>query len=150
MKNYLYNYNFFFYDSISKFNLFNKNHLLNLNFLKIFVKLINNDNSFLKNFFILSKIFFMVFKRKLNILKIFKNSSKSNKSKNSLIFYFGITYNNNLNLLKILDFLLNYIMFSSKKTDDAFNVKKLENNFIFFFKNINYFIGLNFYNIFSN
>ncbi len=94
MKNYLNNYNFFFFDSISKFNLFNKNYLLNLNLLKIFIKLNNNDNFFLKNFFILSKIFFFVFKRKVNILKIFKNNQKTNKFKNSLFFFFGITINN--------------------------------------------------------
>lgn len=150
MKNYLNNYNFFFFDSISKFNLFNKNYLLNLNLLKIFIKLNNNDNFFLKNFFILSKIFFFVFKRKVNILKIFKNNQKTNKFKNSLFFFFGITINNLFEVLKILNFILNDIYFSSRISDDSLNVKRIENNIVFFFKNINYFIGLDFSTKFSS
>lgn len=150
MKNFLNNYNFFFFDSIFKFNLFNKKYLLNLNFIKIFVKLQNNDNLFLRNFFILSKIFFFVFKRKVNILKIFKNNQKINKTKNSLFFFFGITINKLTEVLKILNFILNDVQISSRVTDDSLNVKRIENNIIFFFKNINYFLGLNFSTKFSN
>ncbi len=150
MKNFLDNYNFFFFDSICKFNLFKKNLLLNLNILKIFVKLNNNDNFFLKNFFILSKIFFFVFKRKVNILKVFKNTQKINKLKNSLFFFFGITINNLYQILKILNYLLNDISFSARVSDDSLNVKRIENNIIFFFKNINYFIGLDLSTKFSS
>lgn len=148
MKNYLINYNLFFFDSICKFNIYNKNFFFNLNLLKIFVKINNGDNFFLKNFFILSKVFSKVFNRKLSILKVVRNSSKLNKTKNSLFFFFGLTFNNISRILYVLNYILNDISFISNKTDDSLKIKKFSYNVIFFFKNINYFLGLDFSNKF--
>lgn len=45
-------------DSISKFNIYNKNFVSNLENLVIFSKLSINDPNFLRDFFFLSKLFF--------------------------------------------------------------------------------------------
>jgi hypothetical protein len=141
MKNLNNNFNIFLFDSISKFNLYDKKNLLKINKLKIFVKLKSIDPLFLKNFLYLSKVFFELFKRKIYILKII---SDQNKLKNSIVFYVGFTVNNVFFIYNILNYLLNIAFFSSKKSDDCFNFKKKDNNFLYFFKNINYFLGLNF------
>lgn len=135
------NFNIFLFDSISKFNLYDKESLLKINKLKIFVKLKSIDPLFLKNFLYLSKVFFELFNRKIYILKII---SDQNKLKNSIIFYVGFTVNNIFFIYNILNYLLNVVSFSSKRSDDCFNLKRKESNFLYFFKNINYFLGLNF------
>jgi hypothetical protein len=140
MKNLINNFNIFLFDSITKFNLYDKRNLLKINKLKIFVKLKSIDVLFLKNFLFLSKLFFELFNRKIFILKILNDQ---NKIKNSIIFYVGFIVNNMFFIYNILNYLINIIFFSSKKTDDCLNFKKINNNFLFFFKNINYFIGLN-------
>jgi hypothetical protein len=144
MKNLEKNFNIFIFDSICKFNIYEKKNLIFLNKLNIFVKIKSIDILFLKNFLFISKLFFNLFKRKISILNIFKDSNKFNKFKNSLIFYVGITVNNIYIIYKILNYLLNIVMYISKKTDDSFILKKKENNFLYFFKNINYFLGLDF------
>jgi|688.fasta_scaffold599737_2 hypothetical protein len=144
MKNLEHNFNIFVFDSICKFNIYEKKNLLFLNKLNVFVKLKSIDLFFLKNFLFISKLFFNLFKRKLSILNIFKDLNKFNKSKNSLIFYVGITFNNNYLIYKILNYLLNIVSLISKKTDDSFIIKRKENNFLYFFKNINYLLGLDF------
>lgn len=138
------NFNIIVFDSISKFNIYDKKKVLKIDNLKIYVKLKSVDVSFLKNFLFLSKIYFYLFKRKITILKVIQDFSKLNKLKNSLIFYVGITYKNQKLIFNILNYLLNVVTFSSKKSDDFFNLKKKENNFLYFFKNINYFLGLDF------
>lgn len=135
------NFNIFFFDSISKFNIYDKKNLLKIRKLKIFLKLKTIDSLFLKNFLSLSKLFFELFNRKICILKIIGDQ---NKIKNSIIFYVGFTVNNFFSILNLLNYMLNIIMFSSKKMDDSLNFKKKDNCFLYFFKNINYFIGLNF------
>jgi len=144
MKNLVKNFNIIVFDSISKFNLFEKKKILKIENLKIYVKLKSFDVLFLKNFLFLSKIYFYLFKRKITILKVVQDFSKLNKLKNSLIFYVGITYKDQFSIFNILNYLLNIVTFSSKKSDDFFNLKKKENNFLYFFKNINYFLGLDF------
>jgi hypothetical protein len=141
MKNLNINFDIFLFDSISKFNFYNKINLVKLNKLKIYVKLKSMDSAFLKNFLYLSQIFFDVFNRKIIILKILKDK---NKIKNSITFYMGFSVNNIVNIFDTLNYLLNIILFSAKKSDSSFNFKKKNNNFLYFFKNINYFLGLNF------
>ena len=142
MKNLNKNLDIVFFDSICKFNIYNKKNILFLNKLKIFVKLKSIDNLFLKNFLFLSKIFYNLFKRKIFVLSVIKDSSKMNKLKNSLIFYVGVTFNNYNLIFQILNYLLNIVVFTSKKSDDSFILKRREKNFLYFFKNINYFLGL--------
>lgn len=144
MKNLIKNFNILVFDSICKFNIYHKKNILNISSLKIYVKLKSVDTSFLKNFLFLSKIYFYLFKRKISILNVLKDLNKSNKLKNSLIFYIGITFNDFYSIFTILNYLLNIVIFSSKKSDDLFSFKKIENNFVYFFKNINYFLGLDF------
>lgn len=142
MKNIKKNYNILVFDSISKFNIYNKNKILNINNLKIYVKIKSIDVSFFKNFLFLSKIYFYLFNRKISILKVLKDFSRLNKLKNSLIFYIGITFNNIFSILNILDYLLNIVIDFSKKSDAQFSFQRKENAFLYFFKNINYFLGL--------
>ena len=144
MKNLVKNFNIIVFDSISKFNMYDRQKILKINNLKIYVKLKSVDASFLKNFLFLSKIYFYLFKRKITILKVIQDFSKLNKLKNSLIFYVGITYKDQISIFNILNYLLNIVTFYSKKSDDSFNLRKKENNFLYFFKNINYFFGLDF------
>ena len=140
MKNLVVNYNIFLFDSISKYNFYNKINLLKLNKLKVFVKLKSMDSSFFKNFLYLSQIFFELFNRKIYILK---NLNDKNKIKNSITFYVGFTANNTFFIYKVLSYLLNVILFSAQRSDSSFNFQKKNNNFLYFFKNINYFLGLN-------
>lgn len=142
MRSLVKNFNIIVFDSISKFNIYNKKNILKIDSLKIYVKLKSVDTLFLKNFLFLSKIYFYLFKRKTTILRVVQDFSKLNKLKNSLIFYVGITYKDQISIFNILNYLLNIVIFSSKKSDDSFNFKKKENNFLYFFKNINYFLGL--------
>ena len=137
MKNLVKNFNIILFDSISKFNIYDKKKILKMDNLKIYVKLKSLDTLFLKNFLFLSKIYFYLFKRKIIILKVLQDFSKLNKFKNSLIFYVGITYKDQASIFNILNYLLNIVTFSSKKSDDFFNFKKKENNFLYFFKNNN-------------
>ena len=83
-----------------------------------------------------------LFNRKISILKVLKDFSRLNKLKNSLIFYIGITFNNIFSILNILDYLLNIVIDFSKKSDAQFSFQRKENAFLYFFKNINYFLGL--------
>jgi hypothetical protein len=142
MNNFKKSFEIIVFDSICKFNIYEKKNLLFLNKLKIFIKLKSVDNFFLKNFLFLSKIFFNLFKRKISVLKVLKDYNKMNKLKNSLIFYVGISFNNINSIFKILNYLLNIVSYISKKTDDSFILKRKENNFLYFFKNVNYFLGL--------
>jgi hypothetical protein len=142
MKNLKKNFDIVLFDSICKFNIYEKENLLYLNKLNIFIKLKNIDNFFLKNFLFLSKIFFNLFKRKITVLRVLKDFNKFNKLKNSLIFCVGITFNNVFLIFKILNYLLNIVVYVSKKTDDSFIFKRKQNNILYFFKNINYFFGL--------
>jgi len=141
MKNYNNNFNIFLFDSISKFNIYHKKNLLKIKKVKIFVKLRNIDILFLKNFLFLSKIFFELFNRKISILKIFNNKNKN--LKNSIILSIGFIVNNTSSIYIVLNYLFNVVSFSSNITDSCLNIKRKQNNFLFFFKNINYFIGLN-------
>jgi len=58
MKNLKFNANNLEFDSISKFNLYNKHTKIKLRNLVIFSKLVVNDSNFLRDFFFLSKLFF--------------------------------------------------------------------------------------------
>ena len=87
MKNLVKKFNIILFDSISKFNIYDKKKILKMDNLKIYVKLKSLDTLFLKNFLFLSKIYFYLFKRKIIILKVLQDFSKLNKFKNSLIFY---------------------------------------------------------------
>jgi hypothetical protein len=144
MKDLVKNFNIIIFDSISKFNIYDKKKILKIDNLKIYVKLKSVDALFLKNFLFLSKIYFYLFKRKITILKVIQDFSKLNKLKNSLIFYVGITYKDQKSIFNILNYLLNVVTSSSKKSDDFFKFKRKEKNFLYFFKNINYFLGLDF------
>ena len=65
MKNLVKNFNIILFDSISKFNIYDKKKILKMDNLKIYVKLKSLDTLFLKNFLFLSKIYFYLFKRKI-------------------------------------------------------------------------------------
>ena len=56
MKNLEHNFNIFVFDSICKFNIYEKKNLLFLNKLNVFVKLKSIDLFFLKNFLFISKL----------------------------------------------------------------------------------------------
>lgn len=142
MIDYKQNFNIFFFDSISKFNLYDNKNLVYLKKLKIFVKMNNNNNNFLKDFFLLSKIFFLLFKRKISVLQIRNNNINSSKIKNMLYLDVGLTFNNYLLIFNILNYLLNIVTYFSNKTDENFKRKRKDKNFLFFFKNLNYFLGL--------
>lgn len=78
-------------DSISKFNIYDKNFGIKLNNLIVFSKLNINEPNFLRDFFFLSKLFFFWFNKKISILQIIKDKKRAfNKGKNSLTFFFWL------------------------------------------------------------
>lgn len=141
MKKIFFNYNFSRIDSISKFNLFNKNLLPNLESLIIFSKLSINDSNFLRDFFFLSKLFFFWFNKKISILQVIsEKKGGSNKGKKSLTFFFGCTLRKNF-LFKNLDYLNSIVFDLTKKIDSNIKYKKLTNGLLYSFSNINYLLG---------
>lgn len=139
------NLNIIKYDSISKFNVNNKNILFEIDYLKILVNLDCSNKNFIKYFYIVSKIFKDIFDRKLFIFKIKKalsvNDEKMNRgNKNNLEYYFGINIRKN-GIYGTLDYLYNVIIPTSKKIDNKVLLKSTGYSYILKFYNLNYFLG---------
>jgi len=142
MKDISKNLNILCFDSISKFNIYDKKNLVYFKKLKVFVNIKTSESNFLNNFLSLSKILFFLFNRKLQVLKVLKEFTKSNKLRNSLIFCVGLTFRNK-EVFYSLNYLLNIIFIASKSMDDSLSFKRKESGFLYFFSNSNYLLGLN-------
>ena len=130
-----------FLDSISKFNFFDKSFLKKLDSVVFFSKLNVNDTNFLRDFFFLSKLFFLWFNKKICILHVISDKKRvQNKGKNSLTFFFGCTLRNKA-IFKNLDYINNILFFLTKKIDGALNYTKTKDGFIYSFSNINFLLG---------
>lgn len=134
MKDLLFNVKNLKIDSISKFNLHNKNNFCFFDHFISFSKLNLNDTNFFRDFFFLSKLFSFWFNLKISILFVVKEKRKAfNKGKNSLIFFFGCALRNKNFLPMHLNYILNILFISSKKIDGLLKYKKLKDGFVFFF-----------------
>lgn len=141
MKNLKFNIKNLQFDSVSKFNIYNKDTEIKLRNLVIFTKLAVNDSNFLRDFFFLSKLFFYWFDQKISILKVIQDKRRSfNKGKNSLIFFFGCTIRNN-SLMKNINYINNIVFNSTKKIDGVLKYKKTKFGFLYSFSNINFLLG---------
>lgn len=141
MKKIYSNLNYSKIDSISKFNLYNKNLITNIESLIFFSKININDTNFMRDFFFLSKLFYSWFDKKISILHIIKDKKKSfNRGKRSLTFFFGCTLRKNL-LIKNVDYLNNVLFFLTKKIDGSLNFRVCNSGFVYHFNNTNFVLG---------
>lgn len=141
MKNLKFNINNSVFDSISKFNFFNKISIQKLDSIIFFTKLSLTDTNFLRDFFFLSKLLLLWFNKKICILKVMSNKKRvHNKGKSSLTFFFGCTIRKNF-IFKNLNYINNILFYLTKKIDGSIIYKKLNNGFIYSFSNINFLLG---------
>lgn len=140
MIDYKYIYNKQKFDLISKLNLYNKNQIIELDKILIYVCVKTNDNNFLSIILNLSKICFNWFNRKIQVLSI-KNYNFNSRNRNSLIFKFGLTLRDKSKMFFLINYLNNVVLPYSKTIDNNFMRYKKNNSLFFSFSNVNYLLG---------